>query len=112
MFMLYDTDLAMTQFYHSLFNMSLQFSSVQAACEQQVLSSLSCDSCLEVYFITSALGIRSLASVALTIATWNFENLAMTPQFQQLTLNGMSSDSLVLFTYTAYATIFLCHLHS
>lgn len=74
----------------------LQFSSVQAACEQQVLSSLSCDSCLEVYFITSALGILNLASAALTIATWNFENLAMTPQFQQLSLNGLCSDFLIL----------------
>ncbi|XP_045128596.1 kelch-like protein 30 isoform X1 [Portunus trituberculatus] len=67
----------------------LQFSSVQEVCEQQMLSSLSCDSCLEVYFIASALGIRSLASAALTVATWNFENLAMTPQFQQLAVNEL-----------------------
>lgn len=66
-----------------------QFTSVQAACEQHVLSSLSCDCCLEVYFITSTLGILSLASAALTVATWNFENLAMTQQFQQLTLSGL-----------------------
>lgn len=67
----------------------LQFTSVQAACEQHVLSSLTIDSCLEVYFITSSLGILSLASAALTVATWNFENLALTQQFQQLTITEL-----------------------
>ncbi|KAK4293582.1 hypothetical protein Pmani_033737 [Petrolisthes manimaculis] len=62
----------------------LQFVSIQAACEHQILASLNSSSCLEVYYVTSALGLVHLASAALTVAVWKFTDIALTPQFLQL----------------------------
>ncbi|KAK8723006.1 hypothetical protein OTU49_011993, partial [Cherax quadricarinatus] len=67
----------------------LQFISVQSACEQQLLASLSCDSCLEVYFVTSSLGLTQTAMAALTVALWNFSEIRNKPQFLQLSFNEL-----------------------
>ncbi|XP_071537292.1 kelch-like protein 24 isoform X1 [Panulirus ornatus] len=67
----------------------LQFISVQIACEQQVLASLSCDTCLEVYFVTSTLGLSNIATAALTIAVWKFLEIVKKPQFHHLSLSEM-----------------------
>lgn len=66
-----------------------QFISVQVACEQQVLASLSCDTCLEVYYVTSALGLSHIATAALTVAVWKFPEIAKKPLFHHLSLSGM-----------------------
>ncbi|XP_045597657.1 kelch-like protein 38 isoform X2 [Procambarus clarkii] len=64
----------------------LQFISVQSACEQEILASLSCDTCLEVYYVTSSLGLTQIATAALTISVWNFSEIRNKPQFFQLSL--------------------------
>lgn len=73
---------------NKVFTFHLQFVSIQAACEHQILASLSSSSCLEVYYVTSALGLVYLASAALTVAVWRFTDIALTPQFLQLSFHG------------------------
>ncbi|XP_042211801.1 kelch-like protein 24 [Homarus americanus] len=67
----------------------LQFINVQRACEQQVLTTLSCDSCLEVYYVTSTLGFSHIATAALTIAVWQFSEIRKKPLFLQLSLSEL-----------------------
>lgn len=67
----------------------LQFGRVQKECEQQVLASLSCDACLEVYLVTTTLGLQNIATAALTMAVWNFPEICKKPQFHQLAINEL-----------------------
>ncbi|KAK7085952.1 Kelch-like protein 5, partial [Halocaridina rubra] len=59
----------------------LQFTDVQEACKKEICEFLSCESCLEIYSISSSLGLLDIAVSARTIALWNFPKIATMPHF-------------------------------
>ncbi|XP_068220265.1 kelch-like protein 30 [Palaemon carinicauda] len=67
----------------------LQFTDIQLACEKEVFGSLSCESCLEIYSVTSSLGLLNIAKSARTIAVWNFRKIISTPKYLQLSLEAL-----------------------
>ncbi|CAL4176766.1 unnamed protein product, partial [Meganyctiphanes norvegica] len=65
----------------------LQFSVVQAACEEQMLTSMRVDTCLEIYYATTNLGLSHLSRAARTLALWWFQKFSTKPQFLKLELH-------------------------